>query len=264
MTKKIRLQNTKTETVIYFCGSLLALLLIWQLAVSYTSLNKVMPSRVAVFAFIGSSLTQPIGSEILPIHILASLRRVFIGYFLACVIGIPLGIIMGCSRTGRAIIKPIFELLRPIPGLAWIPLAILWFGIGESSKYYIICVSAIVSIILNAYSGASQVDPTLVGAAKMLGAKRTQIFLFITLPASVPQIFAGLQVGLSSSWMAVIAAEMIRADEGAGWIITTGMESGNTVQILAGMISIGLVGLILASLLRLLERGLCSWNIQGR
>ena len=135
---------------------------------------------------------------------------------------------------------------------------------GETSKYFIICVSAIVSIILNAYAGASQVDQTLVGAARMLGAKPTQIFLYITLPASVPQIFAGLQVGLSSSWMAVIAAEMIRANEGAGWIITTGMESGNTVQILAGMISIGLVGLLLASLLRLIERGLCSWNIQGR
>lgn len=191
-------------------------------------------------------------------------EKVFVGYFLACIIGITLGILMGCSKTGKAIVKPIFELLRPIPGLAWIPLAILWFGIGETSKYFIICVSAIVSIILNAYAGASQVDQTLVGAARMLGAKPAQIFLYITLPASVPQIFAGLQVGLSSSWMAVIAAEMIRANEGAGWIITTGMESGNTVQILAGMISIGLVGLLLASLLRLIERGLCSWNIQGR
>lgn len=262
MTKKFK--NSKAETVVYFCISLAGLLLVWQLAVSYTSLKTVMPSPIDVFAFIGKSMVESIGSKILPLHILASLKRVFVGYFLACIIGIPLGIIMGCSKTGKAIIKPIFELLRPIPGLAWIPLAILWFGIGESSKYFIICVSAIVSIILNAYAGAGQVDPTLVGAAKMLGAKPVQIFFYITLPASVPQIFAGLQVGLSSSWMAVIAAEMIRANEGAGWIITTGMESGNTVQILAGMISIGLVGLILASLLRLLERGLCAWNIQGK
>ena len=86
--------------------------------------------------------------HIFPLHILASLKRVFVGYFLACIIGIPLGILMGCSKTGKAIVKPIFELLRPIPGLAWIPLAILWFGIGETSKYFIICVSAIVSIIL--------------------------------------------------------------------------------------------------------------------
>lgn len=261
---KKKFQNSKTETIVYFICSLAGLLLVWQLAVSFTRLQKVMPSPFVVLGFIGESLTQKIGGKILPLHILASLKRVFVGYFLACIIGIPLGILMGCSKTGKAIVKPIFELLRPIPGLAWIPLAILWFGIGETSKYFIICVSAIVSIILNAYAGASQVDQTLVGAARMLGAKPTQIFLYITLPASVPQIFAGLQVGLSSSWMAVIAAEMIRANEGAGWIITTGMESGNTVQILAGMISIGLVGLLLASLLRLIERGLCSWNIQGR
>ena len=229
---KKRFQNSKTETIVYFICSLAGLLLVWQLAVSFTSLQKVMPSPFVVLGFVGESLTQKIGGKILPLHILASLKRVFVGYFLACIIGIPLGILMGCSKTGKAIVKPIFELLRPIPGLAWIPLAILWFGIGETSKYFIICVSAIVSIILNAYAGASQVDQTL--------------------------------VGLSSSWMAVIAAEMIRANEGAGWIITTGMESGNTVQILAGMISIGLVGLLLASLLRLIERGLCSWNIQGR
>lgn len=264
MTRKKKIVDSRMETVICFCGSLIALIVIWQLAVSYTSLKEVMPSPGQVLMFAGSSMVNPIGNDILPFHILASLKRVFIGYFLACVIGIPVGIIMGCSRTGKAIIKPIFELLRPIPGLAWIPLAILWFGIGESSKYYIICVSAIVSIILNAYSGAEQVDPTLTGAARMLGAGPVQIFFYITLPSSVPQIFAGLQVGLSSSWMAVIAAEMIRADEGAGWIITTGMESGNTVQILVGMISIGLIGLILATLLRLLERGLCAWNIQGR
>lgn len=248
----------------YFCVSLIGLILIWELAVKLTDLSKVMPAPFEVFAFLGKSLTENIGNKILPIHILESLKRVFIGYALACVIGIPVGIIMGCSETGRAIIKPIYELLRPIPGLAWIPLAILWFGIGEKSKYFIICVSAIVSIILNTYSGAKDVDPILVGAAQMLGANKWQIFLNVTLWASVPQIFAGLQVGLSSSWMAVIAAEMISAREGAGWIIITGMESGNTVQILAGMISIGLVGLLLATALRNLERGLCSWNIQGK
>ena len=263
MKKKRNFQNSKTETVVYFIGSLVGLLLIWHLAVRFTALSKVMPLPGEVLSYMGQTFYQEIGSKILPLHILYSLKRVFVGYLLACLIGIPVGILMGCSDTGKAIIKPVFELLRPIPGLAWIPLAILWFGIGESSKYFIICVSAIVSIILNTYSGASQVDPILTGAAKMLGAKPLQIFFYITLPASVPQIFAGLQVGLSSSWMAVIAAEMIRASEGAGWIITTGMESGNTVQILTGMISIGLVGLLLASLLRMLERRLCVWNIQG-
>lgn len=264
MKKKPGFRDSRTETVCYFCLSLVGLLLIWELAVRFTDLSRVMPSPLEVFAFLGKSFLQDIGSKILPFHIWASLKRVFIGYFLACAIGIPVGILIGCSESCRAVIKPIFELLRPIPGLAWIPLAILWFGIGERSKYFIICISAIVSIILNTYSGARQVDPILTGAAQMLGADKWQIFLNVTLPASVPQIFAGLQVGLSSSWMAVIAAEMISANEGAGWIIITGMESGNTVQILAGMISIGFVGLILATTLRNAERRLCIWNIQGK
>jgi len=257
-------RNSRLETILYALGSILLLIVVWGLSVRYTALRKIMPSPTVVMTAIANAMVEPIGTHILPMHILYSLRRVFIGYLLAVSIGIPIGIIMGCTKRGEAIIRPIFELLRPIPGLAWIPLAILWFGIGENSKYFIICISASVSIILNTYEGAKSVDPMLVGAARMLGASERHIFVLITLPGSVPHIFAGLQVGLSSSWMAVIAAEMIRSGEGTGWIIITGMESGDTVQILVGMVSIGVVGLVLATLLRNLERRLCSWNIQGK
>lgn len=256
-------QKPKLETAVYAILAIAVAFVAWDILVKFTEMKKVMPGPVSVIQALLRAFTEPIGAYILPVHILFSLRRVFIGYFLACVIGIPLGILMGCFKTADAAIRPIYELLRPIPGLAWIPLAILWFGIDETPKYFIICISAIMSIILNTYSGAKEVDPVLVGAAKMLGANNFQMFVNVTLPASVPQIFAGLQVGLSSSWMAVIAAEMIRSGEGSGWIIITGMESGNTVQILVGMISIGLVGLLLASMLRMLEGGLCAWNKQG-
>ncbi len=258
------LRKSKSEAISYGIFSIVGFVLLWALLVEFTDVKKVMPNPFIVFEALMKSFTNAIGTQVLPVHILYSLKRVFTGYILACIIGIPVGIIMGYSKLGEAIIKPIFELLRPIPGLAWIPLAILWFGIGETPKYFIICVSASVSIILNSYSGAKQADEVLIGAAKMLGANKLQIFLNITLPCAVPQIFAGLQVGLSSSWMAVIAAEMIRSGEGTGWIITTGMESGNTVQILVGMVSIGVVGLLLANLLRSIERRLCSWNIQGK
>lgn len=244
--------------------SLLCFFIIWQFFVMSTAVGVIMPSPIQIIKAIVKACRVPIGAKILPVHILFSLRRVLIGYLLAIIIGIPLGILMGCSKVGEAIIRPIFEVLRPIPGLAWIPLAILWFGIGEKSKYFIICISALVSILLNTYEGAKSVDNTLVGAAEMLGANKLQVFALITLPASVPYIFAGLQVGLSSSWMAVIAAEMIRSSEGTGWIITTGMDAGDTVQILVGMISIGFIGLILANVLRKLENLLCSWRIQGK
>jgi len=258
------IRNKKVESLVFAVISILCFLIIWGFFVEFTALKKVMPPPQDVIKAFVSALTNQIGEHNLPAHILFSLRRVFTGYFLACVIGIPLGIFMGCFKSGEAIIRPVYELLRPIPGLAWIPLAILWFGIGEAPKYFIICISAVMSIILNTYSGAKQTDPTLVGAARMLGANDFQMFFNVTLPSSVPQIFAGLQVGLSSSWMAVIAAEMIRSSEGSGWIIITGMESGNTLQILVGMVSIGLVGLLLASLLRVIEGGLCSWNPQGK
>lgn len=263
MTKSF-FKGSKIETFLYAILSISGFVVIWWFLVEFTNLNKVMPGPFTIFSAIGNSFVESIGSHKLPYHILCSLKRVFIGYLLACVIGIPIGIIMGCTRMGEAIVKPIFELLRPIPGLAWVPLAILWFGIGEESKYFIICFSAGVSIILNTYEGAKQVDPVLIGAAKMLGANNLQVFSLITLPASVPHIFAGLQTGLSSSWMAVIAAEMIRSSEGSGWIIITGMESGDTVQILVGMVSIGVVGLLLAAMLRMTERRFCSWNIQGK
>lgn len=263
-SRSISIAGSRTEVVLYAVAALAGFFIVWQLLVTYTAVGMVMPSPIEVVKAMVDSCVDPIGSKTLPMHILFSLRRVLIGYLLAVLIGIPVGILMGCFQVGEAIIKPVFEIFRPIPGLAWIPLAILWFGIGEESKYFIICVSAAVSIILNTYEGAKSVDPTLVGAARMLGANDFQVFVFVTIPSSVPHIFAGLQVGLSSSWMAVIAAEMIRSSEGTGWIITTGMDSGNTVQILIGMVSIGFIGLILASLLRGLEKKLCTWRIQGR
>ena len=170
---------------------------------------------------------------------------------------------MGRIPVIDAIVKPIFNLIRPIPGVAWIPMAILWFGIGETTKYFIIFMGGFANVLLNTYAGARDVDKQLIGAAQMLGANRRQIFVHIVLPASVPYIFAGLQVSLSTSWMAVLAAEMVCAQEGVGYLITGGMNSGNTTQILVGMLAIGLIGLILATLMRYAEKRLCSWKIRG-
>lgn len=253
----------KREGLIYALLSIFAFLSIWQGAVVFTEIKKIMPDPISVFTAFYNALFEPIGEKIILEHVLASLLRVFSGYFLACLIGVAIGIIMGCSKIAEAVIKPVFEVLRPIPGLAWIPISILWFGIGEGAKVFIICVSASVSIVVNAYNGAKSVDPVLIGASRMLGANQFQQFFYIILPSSVPSIFAGLQVGLSASWMAVLAAEMVRSSEGVGWIIITGMEGGDTVQILVGMISIALVGLLLATLLRAIERRLCEWNIRG-
>lgn len=238
-------------------------LIVWQLIHMGLSNKMLLPAPLEVLTAFIRSFYVPIGKLTLPEHMGFSLYRVVVGYSIAVVCGISLGLAMARSRTIEAAVMPIFEFLRPIPPLAWIPMGIIWFGIGETTKYFIIFVATFTTITLNAYTGARNVDPTLVGAAKMLGANNRQIFFTIVLPSSVPQIFAGLQVALSTGWMAVLAAEMVRSSDGAGWIIIRGMEVANTVQILVGMIGIGIVGFLLATIMRSVERKLCAWNIQG-
>jgi len=253
----------KRWTILWAAIGLALLLAVWQLIAMATAEKGILPVPAKVLASFGRSLVQPIGRYTVPGHVAFSLYRVFFGYVIAAVAGTALGLTMGWSRLAEAIVKPLFELFRPIPPLAWIPMGILWFGIGEATKYFIIFIATFMTITLNAYRGAQKVDPVLVGAARTLGASRRQIFFAIVLPSAVPQIFAGLQVALSSGWMAVLAAEMVRSSEGAGWIIIRGMEIGDTTQIIVGMISIGIVGFALATLMRWLEGRLCAWNRQG-
>lgn len=256
-------RRQKAQVVIWAIISIISFLILWQLIVSFTGAGKLVPGPFEVFPSFFASFVTPIGQMALPGHILASLIRVIVGYLLAAIVGIVIGILMGTSPVARAIIKPIFEVIRPIPGIAWIPLAILWFGIGEVSKIFIIFISAAVVVTLNAFEGALTVDSTLIGAAKMLGADKRQVFFRIVLPSCVPQIFAGLQTALSVSWMVVLAAEMVRSEYGVGWLITTGSDSGNMTQVIIGMIAIGIVGLILANVLRGTEKRLCAWKEQG-
>lgn len=232
----------------------------WMFLVTCTSAKATFPAPPEVFRMLFSSFTEPIGTYTIWGHIAWSLYRVLVGFFLATVSGIIVGISMGSSKTAEAIIKPLFEFLRPIPPIAWIPLAILWFGIGEKSKYFIIWLGAFINVTLNAYEGAKRTDETLTGAACMLGADKIQVFTKIILPSSMPQIFAGLQVAMSSCWMAVLVAEMVRSTEGVGWIIIRGNDTGNTTQIIVGMITIGFIGFVLAAMMRELERRVCSWN----
>ncbi|MHB1253305.1 MAG: ABC transporter permease [Candidatus Humimicrobiaceae bacterium] len=241
-----------------------AFVILWQLAAMLTGSEVMLPGPIRVLSLFIKSLYIPIGKYTLLGHMGWSLSRMMIGYSIGSILGIVIGLSMGWSKFVESIIKPIFEVLRPIPPLAWIPLGILWFGIGELTKYFIIFIGTFVTVTLNAYGGAQRVDPILLGAARTLGAKENQLFTKIVLPSSVPSIFAGLQVGLSNAWMAVLAAEMVRSTEGAGWIIIMGMQAGDTAQVMVGMIAIGLVGLLIINIVRGVETKLCAWNIRGR
>ena len=238
-------------------------MIIWQLLVTFTPVGITTPGPIEVLRMFFKAWVEPMGQYTLYGHLYYSLKRVIIGYFVATALGSVVGLAMGTSRYFEAAFKPLFEFIRPIPPIAWIPIVVLWFGIGEMPKYVIIFLGSFSNVTLNAYTGAKRVDQELIGCAKMLGTSDRDIFLRVVLPSSLPQIFAGMQVALSTAWMAVLAAEMICSKEGCGWIILRGSDTNNIPQVLVGMIIIGLVGFLLATIMREAERRLCSWNRMG-
>ena len=254
--------SIKQLTVIYTVVSLLSLLVVWELVARFTSASMFLPPASQVLANFFKSFVEPVGKHTMLYHIGISLYRVAVAFALATVAGIALGVGMGYSRIFEAIFKPIFEFIRPIPPLAWIPLSILWFGLGDTGKFFIIFLGCFCFITVNTYDGAKNVDPELMGAARMLGENERQVFFEIVLPSSVPYIFAGLQIAVTAGWSAVVGAEMVQSNEGVGWMIVRGMNTGNTLQIMVGMVAIGIVGFILANLTTALERRLCAWNEQ--
>lgn len=257
---KIWREKEKAERALFGMLAILTFFVVWECITVFTRAGETTPGPAEVLRMLVVSFVEPLGNYTIYGHLYYSLRRVMVGYTVAAALGIVTGLSMGASDYAEAVIKPLFELIRPIPPIAWIPLVILWFGIGELPKYVIIFLGSFTNITLNAYTGAKRVDPTLIGCAKMLGTGKRDIFLRVILPSSMPQIFAGMQVALSTAWMAVLAAEMIGAQEGCGWIILRGSDTNNIPLVLVGMVVIGAVGLLLATMMRMAERRLCSWN----
>ena len=231
----------------------------WQTA-SVLAGQALLPSPWAVLQKAVEMYTGAIGGNSMYAHIAYSLRRVLSAYLLAGGIGIPMGIAMGWSPVCRKIISPVFELLRPIPPLAWIPIAILWLGIGEGPKIFICFIGAFVIFVLNAYTGMRYADTLLIDAARTFGATKRQQLFNVAIPASLPSVFAGVQNAMSMAWMCVVAAELVGAREGVGFIIIQGTDVNDPSMVIVGMITIGAIGLALASSLRWLERCLCPWR----
>ena len=250
------------QTLLWIVISFATLLIAWQVASMLSQGRVQIPAPLEVFEAFFRSMTVPIGKNTILEHAGISLWRVLLGFVVASVLGMVIGILMGVSPKAHAVINPLFEFVRPIPPIAWIPLSILWFGLGSSNKIFIIFLASFTYVTINSYEGARNVDPKLIGAARMLGASRRRVFTHVIFPSSVPYIFAGLQIALSVSWAAEVAAEIIYSQNGVGWIITMGMNNGNITQIMVGMIAIGVIGYLLSTLMRVVEGRLCRWNRQ--
>ena len=258
MAEKTSRLNFSTRILPF--ASVLLLILLWQLAVMAGYGGKILPSPVAVAKQFWNMLFMPVAKSTLYGHVWASLSRVLSAFVIAVVIGIPLGLFMGWSKKFEAVVKPIFEIFRPIPPIAWIPLAILWFGIDETPKIFICFIGAFVPVVMNAYTGVRFTEPMMLDAARMLGGSQRQLFTEVAVPSALPAIFAGLQNGLSLSWMCVLAAEMVGAQDGVGYLILLGMDMSNPAMIITGMLVIGAVGAVIAVLLRCIERKVCPWK----
>ena len=195
-------------------------------------------------------------------HILYSLERVFWGYSVAVLIAVPLGIAMGWSQKIRDVVEPLVELIRPIPPLAWIPIAILWFGIGGTAAGFIIFLGAFFPVLLNTAAGVLAIDTILIEAARALNARGRDIFFKVLVPGSVPSIITGMRIGIGIGWMTLVAAEFtgVKQGYGLGYMIMTARDIQRPDEIIAGMLVIGIIGLGIGSCLRLLERRLIRWR----
>jgi taurine transport system permease protein len=190
----------------------------------------------------------------------ASARRVFAGFALAGAVAVPLGIVMGVWRPAKAIMDPFVSLLRPLPSITWIPLSILWLGIGEMQKVAIVFMGSWIYILLYTYESTRRVDPLLVRAARNLGAGDLAVMREVILPGALPGIIAGLKVTLAISWSCVLTAEMIAAQNGLGALIWQAKDWGNLPLVLVGMLCISLTVLVADWLALRLEWLLLPWE----
>ena len=187
-------------------------------------------------------------------HIGASLLRVSTGFLLAVAIAVPLGLWMGWVRGAFKTLNPIFQMLRPISPIAWIPIAILWFGVGNASPIYLIFISSVFPMIVQTTSGVHTIEKRYLWAAENFGVSRSTLFSQVVIPAVLPQIIVGMRIGLGVAWLVVVAAEMIALHSGLGYLIIDSRNAGNRYDlVIAGMIIIGLIGLMLDGVMRLLE-----------
>lgn len=222
--------------------------------------SVVLPSFAQIGARAVKLFTKPIKGVNLLGHVWASLRRVLTAMAFAWSLGIIFGILIGWSKTLDAIFGSIFELFRPIPPIAWIPIIIMWFGIGEFPKVLIVFIGSVIPVVVNTRAGVSLVEQQYLDVGKIFGAKQTQMFSNIVMPVALPSIFAGLRTSVSAGWTVVLAAEMLGADEGVGALVTRGWNSTDMALVLVAIVVIAIIGTILSFTLSAVEKVVCPWN----
>ncbi|GLS46143.1 ABC transporter permease [Methylobacterium brachythecii] len=260
LARWFRLHRSQLRGALLGLISLAIFVAVWQLltvnrATFYVRFTNV-PSPEDVLARAIVAFHNPMFGD----HIWMSCRRILYGFTLASVVAIPLGLLMGRFQILREIVFPICEVTRPIPAIAWVPMAIMLWPTNEESIVFITFLGSFFPILINTLQGMATVDPVLVRAARCLGAKEASVFREVYLPASLPQIFTGLTVGMGVAWVSLIAAEMISGQFGIGYFTWEAYSLVQYSDIALGMITIGVLGLASSFAIRLLGRLAMPWG----
>ena len=255
-----RLNKDRMRAALIGVVSLVVFLIAWHLLTKYRVVFFVrftnVPSPLAVY----DSFAKAIHDPKFLMHVLLSCRRIIFGFSLAALVAVPLGLVMGRFKVIHEVIFPISEVLRPIPAIAWVPMAIMLWPTNEQSIVFITFLGSFFPILVNTLHGMSLVDPVLVRAARCLGAKEASIFREVYFPASLPHIFTGLTVGMGVAWVSLIAAEMISGQYGIGYFTWEAYSLVQYADIALGMIAIGVLGLLSSLLIRSAGRLAMPWG----
>ena len=227
-----------------------ALVAVWFLAVRLQT-SGLFPDPLQVLL----GLVELLRRGLLAKYVVASLYRVSWGYLLAVVTAIPIGLLLGWYRRGEQALNPLLQLLRPISPLGWIPIGILWFGVGDMAAIFLIFLASFLPLAVASMNAVRNVPPTLLRAGRNFGLSNRRILTNVILPASLPQLIVALRISLGIAWLVVVAAEMIAVNSGLGFLIVDARNAGNRYDlVVAGMVMIGLIGLALNVSMRQLEK----------
>ena len=245
--------------------SLGTVILLWQFCVSPPGVSDwripgvllARPYDVLLLGIEKMTDVNPDGATLMT-HAWVSLQESVTAFVLSLLIGLPLGLLMGWFGVVRGLFRPIFEMWRPIPPVAWIPLTIFWFGIGMEGKVFIILLGGMTPCIINAYMGVRMTNPVHIQMARTFGASDWKIFTSICIPSALPMVFGALQIALGNCWTTLVAAELLASDQGLGYLITAGRSLGRTDIVVLGMISLGITGVIISQIIYRIEAKLLA------
>ena len=261
--KQLKKENTRFALLSLM--GIVIFLALWQAVVVFGLVDSArLPAPSTILqTLITKTYTKAPDGNTLFVNILASLRVALTGFLTAIVIGIPLGLFMGWWEYADRFIRPIFELVRPVPPIAWIPLVVVWMGIGLKAKAMIIFFTAFVPCVINSYTGIKLTSKTLINVSKTFGASNFEIFYKVGIPSALPMVCAGIRVALGNSWSTLVAAEMLAASAGLGYMIQIGRTIARPDIVIAGMVTIGATGAILSGILSSVEGKLLQWQVKS-